>query len=71
MPFYALRKEEVNIILDSLSHKATKASSTEEHNLILNLKNTLLQHLYDDDQSSTSLTDDEDIDVWSAFSGDK
>lgn len=67
MPLYDLNEQDVKIILDSLSYAASQAHSIEEHSVVMTLKNKLLHNLY----SNNSTPNNEEIDVWSAFSSNK
>jgi len=58
MPRYNLNHDDIDIISKSLDLLARNASSTKEHERIINLKNRLLRKI---DNS------EDYIDVWSAF----
>ena len=62
MPRYNLNHEDVSIITEALDKSSMNASSTKEHTRITNLKNRLLSKLQ---------TSDDDVDVWTAFQGNK
>jgi predicted amino acid-binding ACT domain protein len=62
MPRYNLNHQDVQTIVSGLFHLSINTQSSQEHTRITNLRDRLLAKL-------TPLEDEEEIDVWSVFSG--
>lgn len=62
MPRYNLNHQDVQTIVSGLFHLSINTQSSQEHTRITNLRDRLLVKL-------TPLEDEEEIDVWSVFSG--
>lgn len=68
MPRYNLNHQDIETIVSGLFYLSINANSTQEHNRITNLRDRLISKVSLNSEQPQQTQ--EEIDVWSVFSGD-
>ena len=70
MPRYNLNHQDVATLVSGLLHLALNSENVQEHRRITNLRDRLIYKLSVESENNNDQTE-EDIDVWSVFSGEQ